>query len=364
MDFFGKRGGRRLPNGGDGMMIRKHYNSNGVIRRALNASALVAAFVLTASASSSSSTPLLNGKTVTLHFVDSAMVNDTLIRIRDIAKVECLDAVLAEQIRVLSAGEAAPPGFSRFINSDDLVTFRVRPQFKGVNFVIAASKRVKIASDYRERSVAEFEEKIRSYAAGRLQWGEGEWALTIANPQYSWKIGRGPVDVEVGGIDNPYAKGNTNLTLTVRQGSRVSRVPVSCRITVKAPVLVASRSIGRGEELDGDNSRIEVVDITNFAFAPLRRIPNAGTMTTARTISAGNILHDRVLRAIPVVARGDQVRINFIGERIKVSVLGVARDNGGSGDRIWVENLQTGKLIRASVSGRGSVVVHQEGERS
>jgi flagella basal body P-ring formation protein FlgA len=87
-------------------------------------------------------------------------------------------------------------------------------------------------------------------------------------------------------------------------------------------------------------------------------------VTALRSVAAGGILHDRMLRAIPVVARGDQVRIHYIGERVKISVLGVARDNGGSGERIWVENLQTGKLIRAAVSGKGSVVVHQEGERS
>jgi flagella basal body P-ring formation protein FlgA len=109
---------------------------------------------------------------------------------------------------------------------------------------------------------------------------------------------------------------------------------------------------------------VQVTDITNFAFTPLRQLPKEGTMTTIRTISAGNILHDKMLRAIPIVARGDQVRISFVGERVKISVLGVARDNGGSGDRIWVENLQTGKLIRAAVSGRGSVVVHKEGDRS
>jgi flagella basal body P-ring formation protein FlgA len=341
-------------------MKRKHYDIGETIRRGVAAVAFVAALVLAASPSLAYSSQ----RSVTLHFTDSVMVNDSLIRVGDIARVESADAALAGRVREFSAGEAAPPGFSRFVNSEDLMMFRVRPQFRDVNFVVAASKRVKVISDHQDRSVAEFEANIRQYVAERLQWGDGEWELTINNLQSTWKSGRGPVSAEVSGINNPFAKGNMSLTLTVRQGSRVSRIPVTCRITVTAPVLVASRTIQRGEEFNSENSTTQVVDITNFAFTPLRRPPNAGTMTAMRTITAGNILHDKMLRAIPVVARGDQVRIHFVGGRVRVSVIGVARDSGGSGDRIWVENLQTGKLIRAAVSGKGSVVVHQEGDRS
>jgi flagella basal body P-ring formation protein FlgA len=337
-------------------MNRRLNNINGTVRRIAGAFAFVVMFALAASASSQN--------TVTLHFVDSVMVNDSLIRVGDIARVESADAALASRVRAMSAGEAAPAGFSRFINSEDLVMFRVRPQFRGVNIVTANNKRIKVISDYQEMTVGQFEGAIRSYVESRLGWDKSEWELTINNPQASWKIGRGAVSAEVSGIDNPYAKGNTSLTLTVRQGSRVTRVPVTCRITVNAKVLTATRTIQRGEEFSNENSTAKVVDITSLAYTPLRQLPRAGTMTAMRTVSAGNVLHDRMLRAIPVVARGDQVRIHFVGERVKISVLGVARDNGGSGDRIWVENLQTGKLIRAAVSGRGSVVVHQEGDRS
>ncbi|MCL2220304.1 MAG: flagellar basal body P-ring formation chaperone FlgA [Chitinispirillia bacterium] len=336
--------------------MNRRLNSIGnAIRETAKASAFVMAFAFAAAASP---------KTVTLHFFDSTMVNDTLIRIGDIAKVESSDAALAVQVRSMSAGEAAPPGFCRLINTDDLVMFRVRPHLKGINVVCGNSKRVKVVSDYNEKTVGEFEAVIRSYVGSRLEWAEGEWELTINNPQVSWKSGRGEVSVEVTGIDNPFAKGNTGLTLAVRQGSRVSRIPVPCKISVKAQVLTATRTIQRGEEFSSENSTTQVVDITSFAYTPLRQLPKAGTMTAMRSITAGSVLHDRMLRAIPLVARGDQVRINFIGERVRISVLGVARDNGGNGDRIWVENLQTGKLIRAAVSGRGSVVVHQEGDRS
>jgi len=262
-------------------------------------------------------------------------------------------------------GEAAPAGFSRFVNTEDLVSFNIRRNFKDVNVIAVNQKRVKVASDYRSVTVGEFEEAVRKHAAERLEWGAGEWSLTIANPESSAKIGKtGNVSAEVSGIDNPFAKGNVRLTLTLRAGTRVYRIPVACKIFVKAPVLVSARPIQRGEELTEENTMIQLTDITNFSYAPLTKLPKAGTATALRFVPMGGILHEKALRAIPLVARGDQVRIHYIGERVKISVLGTARDNGGGGERIWVENLQTGKLIRATVSGKGSVVVHQEGEKS
>jgi flagella basal body P-ring formation protein FlgA len=290
------------------------------------------------------------------------MVNDTQIRLGDIAKIVCNDPALEAALKKFSVGEAAPAGFSRYLNGGDLVELRLKPLFKDAQFSSAA-KRVKVISDFQERSVGEFEREIRSYAAGALSWKEGEWSLTVNNAKSSWKSGKGAVEVEVAGISNPFAKGNVNLLITARQGTRINRIPVSCNIKVKTAVLVASGSISRNQELNNENCSLAVMDITNFAYIPMSKLPESGAMMTMRSVNAGSILHDKMMKTVPVVARGDQVRISFNGERIKVSVLGVARESGVSGERIWVENLQTGKLVRAAVSGRGSVTVHQEGDK-
>jgi len=307
-------------------------------------------------------TAVAQNKRVTLHFADSVMVNSTQIRLGDIARIVTSDPALEANLSKIIVGEAAPAGFNRFVNSADFVEFRLKSQFKDVQFT-AAQKRVKVVSDFQERSVGEFEEQIRAYAASVLGWKEGEWTLTVNNPKSSWKSGRGTVEIEVSGISNPFAKGNVNMLITARQGNRVNRIPVSCNIRVKTTVLVAKRAISRDEELTNENTTLAVMDVTSFAYTPMSQIPESGAMVTMRSVNTGAILHDKLMKTVPVVSRGDQVRISFNGERVRISVLGVARESGVNGDRIWVENLQTKKLVRAAVSGRGSVTVHQEGDR-
>lgn len=304
------------------------------------------------------------GQDVTIYFSDSVMVSDTLIRIEDLGRVECSDSQLAAEVGRTSAGESAPPGYSRFVNTNDLLLFRLKPLFKSVTFNAAEQKRIKVRSDYVERTVGEFEKQIATYVAKNLGWKEGEWNLTVNNPESSWKSFRGDVQVQLKGLNNPFVKGNFNLLLEVRQGASTNRIPVSCHMQVMAPVLVAVRQIGRGEQLDSQNCVLKTMDITHFAHVPLREIPQAGESEVIRTISQGDIVHEKVLRAVPVVARGDQVQILFSSSRIKVSVLGRARESGGRGERVWVENLQTGKLIRAEVLKKGLVLVYQEGDNT
>ncbi|MFW6244816.1 MAG: flagellar basal body P-ring formation chaperone FlgA [Fibrobacterota bacterium] len=301
---------------------------------------------------------------VTIHFRDSVMVSDTLIRIEDLGRVQCSDSGLAARVGRTSAGESAPPGYSRFVNTSDLLLFRLKPLFKNVTFSAAEQKRIKVSSDFVKRTVGDFEKQIMTYVVENLGWKEGEWDLSINNSESSWKSFRGAVQVQLKGLNNPFVKGNFNLLLEVRQGAGTNRIPVSCHMQVKAPVLVATRQISRGEQLDSQNCVLKTMDITHFAHVPLRELPQAGESEVIRTVSQGNIIHEKLLRAVPVVARGDQVQILFSSSSVRVSVLGRARESGGRGERVWVENQQTGKLIRAEVLKKGLVTVYQEGDNT
>ncbi|MFP4164777.1 MAG: flagellar basal body P-ring formation chaperone FlgA [Chitinispirillaceae bacterium] len=301
---------------------------------------------------------------VTLDFKNSVMVSDTMIKTGDLAAVRCEDPELAARVENTSAGESAPPGYSRYVNTDDLVLYRLEPAFENVEFTAGGHKRINVKSDYIERTVDDFRQQITAYVAENLGWEDGEWKLSINNPQSSWKSFRGTARTQLKGMDNPFVKGNFNLLLIVRQGASTNRIPVSCHMQVEASVLVATRQIRRGEELDTASCMLQTMDITHFAHGPLREVPRSGQSEVTRTISQGSIIHERLLRTVPVVARGDQVKILFSGNRIRVSVLGRARESGGRGERVWVENLQTGKLIRAEVTKKGVVSVYREGDNT
>ncbi|MBN1575757.1 MAG: flagellar basal body P-ring formation protein FlgA [Chitinispirillaceae bacterium] len=292
---------------------------------------------------------------ISLIFYDSSLVNDTLFTVGDIAQVTGNDGVMVGEVMECNAGVCAPPGYSRFISAADLVSFRLKVKFPDAAFIIAGSKRPLVRTDYRVVKLSDHETALRSWIASTVGWKEGEWEVAIDNPADSCKLLDKPMSLSFRGLENRFPKGSTNLSMIARQESRSCRIPVKCRFSVVAPVAVTVKPVARGDVLHPEDCVIRRMDITRFAPLPYTSMNDLKNKRAARSIEAGTILHDRLLANIPAIEKGDAVLIIYKNGRISIAVSGVARERGGIGDRIWVENQQTHKLIRTEIREKGIV---------
>jgi len=326
--------------------------------RVLNGGAIVSLLLMSVPVLKSTS----EAAVVNISFSDSVMVNDTLIRVGDIAEVGCADQGLRKSIQNFSVGNSAPAGYSRLINTDDLVLYRLKSGFKGVEFEVSGNSRISVATDFKEMKVGDFANEIKQYLDSTIKWPEGSWSVEIENQDVSWKTLNKPLSISVKGLADRFPRGKTQIVLIAEQGSQKNRLNVVCDIRVTVPVLVASGEILRGQIINRENCEIKNLDITRFAPVPFTSFEQLQEMRAARTISSGTIIHSRLLQVIPAVEKGDQVQILFEKGRVKLSVTGVAREPGKVGERIWVENAATNKLIRVVVRGKGKVCIPQGGE--
>lgn len=298
---------------------------------------------------------------VTITFFESVMVNDTVFTVGECARVESDDPALATAVRHTVAGQSAPPGYSRFLSSNDFVRLRLVNAFPEANFTVLGVSRQKIHTDYRPVTVGQFEKDIHLYLDSAIGWRPKEWTVDIQNTTDSVKCLNGPFTCTISGLQGRFPKGNDNLRLEIRQGAKVFRLTVRCRFTVSCPVLVAKREIARGAVLASDAVEVRTVDLTRFGPTPFTTHNDIAEMKAARTIREGTILHKRLVVSIPVIEKGEPVAIIFERGRIAVSVAGIARENGGTGDRIWVENSTSHKLVRVIVKAKGKVHALQGG---
>lgn len=298
---------------------------------------------------------------VSLHFRDSVMVRDTLIKVNDIAAVSSENSNLSEMVRASVAGSSAPAGYSRFLNADDLVMYRLKSQYQDVVFEISGNHRVKVSTDFVEKKIGDYLGEINEYLTSVISWPQGHWNVEIENPETSWKCLNSPVRVKAEGLQNGYPKGRTLLVLLVEQGNRQQKINVRCNFKVRIPVLVSSKMIQRGQPISSQDFEFKEMDITRFAPAPYTEADHIEGMRASRTINPGMILHDRMVQAIPAVDKGDRVQILLQKGRIKVAVSAIAREPGGIGDRIWVENTVSNKLVQVVVTGKGTVKAPQGG---
>jgi len=299
---------------------------------------------------------------VKITFKDTVLVNDTVFKIGDISEVSTSDDLLLSQILQRVAGISAPAGYSRFVNTRDLFLYKIKPFYNAINFEISGAQRTVVKTGYIEKKVGEYERLIIDYFEKTVAWPKGKWKLEIENEDEQWKCLNAPLEVSVEGPDAPYPKGHTTVTLKVTQGIRESSISVLCDISVVIPVIINSKAIMRGENISMQDCELKEMDITRFGPVPITDMNELKSLRAARTIMPGTVLHNRLVQAIPLIEKNEQVEILLKKGRVKVAVQGIARESGGEGELIWVENAASHRIIRAKIAGKGTVMVFHGGK--
>jgi flagella basal body P-ring formation protein FlgA len=294
-------------------------------------------------------------RNVSLRFKSTVTVNDTVIRLQDIASVQTDGRDIREKLEQTVIGAAAPPGYSRYINTHDMLTYTLKPLFSDMTFTCGELPRIKAGTDHAVHTVGEFEKKIIGHLRASVGWNPQACSIAVTNPNEEWRCLDKPCSIDFSDDIKRNARGRVRVYMIATQGSRRYRVPVSATITVSVPVLCAREKIERGVPLSEGMFEKQVVDITRFRHVPLRDFDDVVRCSAARTIPAHAVIHRNMVKMSPHVYSGQQVLLNVARGPISISVAVRARESGNIGDRIWVEYIDTHTMIQAVVIENGKV---------
>jgi flagella basal body P-ring formation protein FlgA len=85
--------------------------------------------------------------------------------------------------------------------------------------------------------------------------------------------------------------------------------------------------------------------------------PSDGKWRARRGVGAGQVIMADEMEPLPLVLRGDQVKVVYEGRAVKLSLLGEALTDGAPGGKITVKNPKGNREITAVVRDRNTVVV-------
>lgn len=295
----------------------------------------------------------LNAKEMSLQFKKNSIVNDSLIRLEDIAIVHGSNPLSVRSLQSVVIGKSAPPGYSRLVNVDDIVTYYIKSYMSDISIVPVGSKKISVRTDAMSYNVLQFQNKITAYLDSSVSWKKGNWTFEIQNSEQQWLGYKLPYTSWVSGLKSGKSKGKVTLILNFSQGHRIKKIPIVCMLTVRAPVIVARRDIVRRSALSADDYEISTVDITRFAPEPCTDPKELIGVETKMSIKAGTIIHTHMIKQLPDVVRGETIVIMYAKGRITCTIRGIAREHGVTGDKIWVENSITKKLLRVVIVGKG-----------
>ncbi|WP_193220126.1 flagellar basal body P-ring formation chaperone FlgA [Desulfoluna spongiiphila] len=135
-------------------------------------------------------------------------------------------------------------------------------------------------------------------------------------------------------------------------GTSMGRLTLSGEAHIMKNVVVASVSIPKGETLSADQITLASRPVSPSGTDILTDPALAVGREATRPIASGTELTSRLVKAPPLVKRGDGVRIRYTQGGLLITATGIARETGGLGDFIKVKNSRSGKGITCRVIGQ------------
>jgi flagellar basal body P-ring formation protein FlgA len=132
-------------------------------------------------------------------------------------------------------------------------------------------------------------------------------------------------------------------------------VPV--QIKVANQVLVATRPISSGQQVQADDVQLQLRDITRFAGSALTSLDQVAGRSVIAPVPNGAVLRAEMLRAATVIRQGQAVQLTAKGDGFTVTSEGQAMGNAAAGQVVTVKT-RSGQLIKGIARGEGVVEVN------
>ncbi|KTD50606.1 flagellar basal body P-ring biosynthesis protein FlgA [Legionella rubrilucens] len=163
-------------------------------------------------------------------------------------------------------------------------------------------------------------------------------------------------------VFNPY---KTALTGSTTMGIRCQEIDnhwtlfIPARITIEKPVLVARRNLIRGTVIGEGDVQLVPMDISQLKQGYFSDLTQVAGQVATYTIYQGSPIQPRSLGNQILIHKGQQVSIQAISESFKITMMGVALNDGALNDVIRVKNITSKKTVEGRVSGKSEVRVSQ-----
>ncbi len=123
-----------------------------------------------------------------------------------------------------------------------------------------------------------------------------------------------------------------------------------------SPVVVAEKSLRKGTILSPSDLTLAVKNL-NEVSSPGLDLNSFSGKKLLRNIKAGTVITSPMIATLPLIKRGERVKIVISSGPLHLSATGIARTDGKRDQMIRVQNINSNKIIHCRVAAPGLVEV-------
>jgi flagella basal body P-ring formation protein FlgA len=158
----------------------------------------------------------------------------------------------------------------------------------------------------------------------------------------------------------PIPSGYFPLKVLLQDGSgEIRNISTSVDISFFEKVLVSKGRIKSRVPLSRGDFTIERIEVGNLIGDPISDYTLLEGMRASKTIQRGKALTEEMIEPIPVIKRGERVKLIYESGNLRVEAYGIARKDAVKGEMVEVKNTSSGKQICGRAVSEGIVMVER-----
>jgi flagellar basal body P-ring formation protein FlgA len=292
-----------------------------------------------------------------ISFKQNVQVVDALVRLGDVA--QCSEETpLAEALASQPIGQAPPPGEHTLFIAQNIKTAILASNksltdsltWSGSATINITREGTVIASDRIGEIIAEFLDANK----GNLPNAALRFIPQTLPLPFTLPKGNLAVDVIP---SNPAILSSSSISLIFKVDDRVVKnMSVRGKIEALAQVVAAAESLRKGLILGPQHLHMVEMDISDIA-SPELDPQNLLGMQLTRAIAAGAPITGANVESLPVVRRGQKVKMVIESGILHLTATGLAHSDGKLDQMIKIQNINSSKTVHGRVTGPGIVEV-------
>jgi flagella basal body P-ring formation protein FlgA len=303
---------------------------------------------------------------VTIAVKAESTVSGPNLTLGDIAAITGGESERIKQLKNLSLGDAPPPGVTGILTPELLEPrlIATRADFTGVTWEVPKQFRITTASQFIGgigiQAAAENYLRRMLEKEG-LVAGADDLTLNRLDTAADMRVPTGKMELvpELYGAVRYHIP--TTVMVSVRtDGKTFAKIPLRFEVRRFQNVAVAAVTLGSGDSVSNGSLKFERMDVGKLAAGYITDFAQYEGWLARNAIAPGTVLTENMIVKPTLIKRGDTVRIVARIGQMEVSAAGLALSQGGVGDRIRVQNIDTKKYLSGRVQADKSVLVMED----
>ena len=289
-----------------------------------------------------------------------ALIRGTRILIADLADI-LPPGTAAHRIGQIPFGARPAAGFSRVVSKHEILQCMVMAGEAAARLEMKGAREVVVQPAYTEvrpQDIRDSAEVVLRAALATDQSDDVEFELVTRLKHMRVPPGREGVDFKARVRDGQIGVSRAIVDLSILVDDEVYKVvPLQYKLRRYHQVLKIDRTIRKGEPFTRANLDLVRQEMSQASGFYLQSFKDVLGKVARRNLQSNRLLYLGDVMEPAIVYKGQLVTVVAASGRVRVTIQGIATQNGAKGDVIYVTNQSTNRLISAVVYAPGVLVV-------